>query len=211
MIFVSHLSVSLHQRKGCPLHHHCRPCPLLQTLLGPAWGWVPKHHGSKQPFQHSFLNWSTIAPRCSVSSMLGGAATGQGCCWALLLSALPSYSRSLSQQSHLRDVPGCVNIWSGGAWTDIWAGQPNSPLSAKQWLWKHWTLCGKAHLCKFAGQNPNGAPTWSCESSLLFPVLYKGLNNWYLGQNLIPVLQQWTITIKDVVDLFFCYSKMERE
>lgn len=70
---------------------------------------------SKQPFQHSFLNWSTIAPRCSVSSMLGGAATGQGCCLALLLSSLPSYSRSLSQQSHLRDVPGYVNIWSGWA------------------------------------------------------------------------------------------------
>lgn len=40
------MSLSLHQRERCPLHHHCRPCSLLQALLEPAWGWVAKHHGS---------------------------------------------------------------------------------------------------------------------------------------------------------------------
>lgn len=86
-----------------------------------------------------------------------------------------------------------------------------SALSAEQWLWKHWTLCGKAHLCKSAGQNSNVAPTYSCESSVLFPVVYKGLNNSYLGQNLIPVLQQWTIMTWECYGLVFCCSKMDRE
>lgn len=111
--------------------------PPLQTLPTPADspGTSMRMSGqalwSKQPFQHSFLNWSTIAPRCPASSVLGGAATGWGCCLPLLMSALPRCSRSLSQD-YLRDVPGRVNMRSAWAqaqpeWT-FGLGSQNHPF-----------------------------------------------------------------------------------
>lgn len=58
--------------------------------------------------------------------------------------------------------------------------------------------CGGMLTCaNSAGQNLNVPPTYSCEATLFFFVVvfvfYSGLNNCFSGQNLIPVLQQWTI------------------
>jgi len=84
-----------------------------------------------------------------------------------------------------------VNI--GAVRTDIWAGQPKSSLSAESCLWRYWSPQGEVHLYKLCSQNSNVPPIYDCETSVSFLVFCKGLNNYYLGQNLIPVLQQWTI------------------
>lgn len=56
------------------------------------------------------------------------------------------------------------------------------------------------------GQNSDVSPAYSCETTLLF-LFYKGLNNCYSGQNLIPVLQQWTIMTWRWFGFAFCCGK----
>lgn len=56
------------------------------------------------------------------------------------------------------------------------------------------------------GQNSDVSPTYSCETTLLF-IFYKGLNICYSGQNLIPVLQQWTIMTWRWFGFAFCCGK----
>lgn len=103
-----------------------------------------------------------------------------------------------------------IRVNAGTARMDSWAGEPKSPLSAERWLWRHWSPWGEAHLYSLCRPKLNVPPTYSCETSLLFILFYKGLNSCSLGQNLIPVLQRWTVKIwKDFLDLFFCYSKAD--
>lgn len=141
--------------------------------------------------------------------VLSEQPAGWDCCRPGLLLGLAHVSPPAVQQVPVPAGPsqGCAwvceyVIWvsTGTAWMDIWPGSQNLPfllssgnhpfLQAMEALDSLW----KTHLCKFAGQNSNDAPFYSCESSLLFPAFHKGQNNCYLGQNLIPVLQQWTIT-----------------